>query len=72
MAEPTLTLADKIDRAVQRVTPFAYRMQRITLRLERWSLHQYPRSACRRQRDGNRGHKRAECLLYVIFTPQCG
>ena len=43
MAEPTLTLADKIDRAVQRVTPFAYRMQRKSRRWVRRALRK-PRS----------------------------
>ena len=43
MAEPTLTLADKIDRAVQRVTPFAYRMQRTSRRWVRRALRK-PRS----------------------------
>ena len=43
MPEPTLTLADKIDRAVQRVTPFAYRMQRKSRRWMRRALRK-PRS----------------------------
>ncbi|MGI8436957.1 MAG: ATP-binding cassette domain-containing protein [Chthoniobacterales bacterium] len=43
MAEPTPTLADKIDRAVQRVTPFAYRMQRKSRRWVRRALRK-PRS----------------------------
>ncbi len=43
MAERTLTLADKIDRAVQRVTPFAYRMQRTSRRWVRRALRK-PRS----------------------------
>ena len=33
MSEPASNLADKIDRAVQRVTPFAYRLRR---RGQRW------------------------------------
>ncbi|MDQ3626005.1 MAG: ATP-binding cassette domain-containing protein [Verrucomicrobiota bacterium] len=43
MPEPTPSLADKIDRAVQRVTPFAYRMQRKSRRWMRRALRK-PRS----------------------------
>ncbi|HSH38466.1 MAG TPA: ATP-binding cassette domain-containing protein [Chthoniobacterales bacterium] len=44
MANPApITLADKIDRAVQRVTPFAYRMQRKSRRWMRRALRK-PRS----------------------------
>ncbi|HSH37770.1 MAG TPA: ATP-binding cassette domain-containing protein, partial [Chthoniobacterales bacterium] len=44
MADPApITLADKIDRAVQRVTPFAYRMQRKSRRWMRRALRK-PRS----------------------------
>ena len=43
MSEPTPSLADKIDRAVQRVTPFAYRMQRKSRRWMRRALRK-PRS----------------------------
>ncbi|CAA9226623.1 MAG: ABC transporter G family protein [uncultured Chthoniobacterales bacterium] len=41
--QPPITLADKIDRAVQRVTPFAYRMQRKSRRWMRRALRK-PRS----------------------------
>jgi ABC-type multidrug transport system ATPase subunit/ABC-type multidrug transport system permease subunit len=41
--EAPITLADKIDRAVQRVTPFAYRMQRKSRRWMRRALRK-PRS----------------------------
>ncbi len=40
---PPISLADKIDRAVQRVTPFAYRMQRKSRRWMRRALRK-PRS----------------------------
>ncbi len=43
MPEPAPTFADKIDRAVQRVTPFAYRMQRKSRRWMRRALRK-PRS----------------------------
>ncbi len=43
MADHAPTLADKIDRAVQRVTPFAYRMQRKSRRWMRRALRK-PRS----------------------------
>ncbi len=43
MPPPATTLADKIDRAVQRVTPFAYRMQRKSRRWMRRALRK-PRS----------------------------
>ncbi|MFN2509708.1 MAG: ATP-binding cassette domain-containing protein, partial [Chthoniobacterales bacterium] len=43
MPEAPSTLADKIDRAVQRVTPFAYRMQRKSRRWVRRALRK-PRS----------------------------
>ncbi|MGI9086631.1 MAG: ATP-binding cassette domain-containing protein [Chthoniobacterales bacterium] len=43
MAQPAPTFADKIDRAVQRVTPFAYRMQRKSRRWVRRALRK-PRS----------------------------
>src|SRR4051794_35959499 len=43
MAEPAQTIADRIDRAVQRVTPFAYRMQRKSRRWMRRALRK-PRS----------------------------
>jgi len=43
MPEPAPTLADKIDRAVQRVTPFAYRIQRKSRRWMRRALRK-PRS----------------------------
>ncbi|MEP6808742.1 MAG: ATP-binding cassette domain-containing protein [Chthoniobacterales bacterium] len=43
MSKPAPTLADKIDRAVQRVTPFAYRMQRKSRRWMRRALRK-PRS----------------------------
>ncbi len=43
MADQAPTLADKIDRAVQRVTPFAYRMQRKSRRWMRRALRK-PRS----------------------------
>ena len=39
----TTTFADRIDRAVQRVTPFAYRMQRKSRRWMRRALRK-PRS----------------------------
>ncbi|MDQ3119585.1 MAG: ATP-binding cassette domain-containing protein, partial [Verrucomicrobiota bacterium] len=43
MADSSSTLADKIDRAVQRVTPFAYRMQRTSRRWMRRAMRK-PRS----------------------------
>lgn len=43
MPEPAPSLADKIDRAVQRLTPFAYRMQRKSRRWMRRALRK-PRS----------------------------
>lgn len=43
MPEPAQTLADRIDRAVQRMTPFAYRMQRKSRRWMRRALRK-PRS----------------------------
>ena len=43
MSELVTTVADKIDRAVQRVTPFAYRMQRKGRRWVRRALRK-PRS----------------------------
>src|SRR4051794_4492955 len=43
MAEPAPTFADRIDRAVQRMTPFAYRMQRKSKRWMRRALRK-PRS----------------------------
>src|SRR6187397_3543451 len=43
MPQPAPSLADKIDRAVQRMTPFAYRMQRKSRRWMRRALRK-PRS----------------------------
>ncbi len=43
MTEPVTTFADRIDRAVQRVTPFAYRLRRRSRRILRRALRR-PRS----------------------------
>ncbi len=45
MADGSSTLADKIDRAVQRVTPFAYRMQRTSRRWMRRAMRKPRRFA---------------------------
>ncbi|CAN5218267.1 hypothetical protein BH20VER2_BH20VER2_05730 [soil metagenome] len=60
MAEPELTLADKIDRAVQRVTPFAYRIQR---KSRRWM-----RRAMRKPRSVAEGPNLLPLLIQVLAS----
>ncbi len=69
MTELVTTVADKIDRAVQRVTPFAYRVRR---RGRRWV-----RRALRKPRSVSEG-KLIRVLDFSVttirkrFTPSCG
>ncbi len=60
MTEPVPTFADKIDRAVQRVTPFAYRMQR---KSRRWM-----RRALRKPRSVSEGPNLLPLLIQVLAS----
>src|SRR5438477_4259925 len=60
MAELLAQVADKIDRAVQRVTPFAYRMQREG---RRWM-----RRALRNPRGGSEGPNMLPLLIQVLAS----
>ncbi|CAN5667507.1 hypothetical protein BH20VER1_BH20VER1_04600 [soil metagenome] len=60
MPEPASTLADKIDRAVQRVTPFAYRIQR---KGRRWM-----RRAMRKPRSVAEGPNLLPLLIQVLAS----
>src|SRR6266550_9112006 len=60
MAELLAQVADKIDRAVQRVTPFAYRMQR---KGRRWM-----RRAMRKPRSVSEGPNLLPLLIQVLAS----
>src|SRR5437868_9051974 len=60
MAELIAQVADKIDRAVQRVTPFAYRMQR---KGRRWM-----RRAMRKPRSVSEGPNLLPLLIQVLAS----
>src|SRR5207247_11302046 len=60
MTELVTTVADKIDRAVQRVTPFAYRIQR---RGRRWV-----RRALRKPRSVSEGPNLLPLLIQVLAS----
>src|SRR5207245_633342 len=63
MTELVTTVADKIDRAVQRVTPFAYRVRR---RGRRWV-----RRALRKPSSVSEGPKRLPLLIPVLASYSC-
>src|SRR5258705_12721876 len=58
MSEPVPSFADRIDRAVQRVTPFAYRLRR---RGRRWM-----RRAMRKPRSVSEGPNLLPLLIQVL------
>src|SRR5256885_15454767 len=60
MTELVTTVADKIDKAVQRVTPFAYRMQR---KGRRWM-----RRALRKPRSVSEGPNLLPLLIQVLAS----
>ena len=60
MSEPVASFADRIDRAVQRVTPFAYRLRR---RGQRWM-----RRALRKPRSVSEGPNLLPLLIQVLAS----